>query len=196
MRQISIAILEPNPLFREGLRQLLTAPDFAVTAAGGMAAEAFLPKRCALPELILWGPGCAGDAEAEVAWVRRRSRGPHRTRLVLVCDLSDVGWLRRVLMAGVDAILSEDISPEVLQRSLSLVVLGQQLFPAELVKVPREVLPTAPSNLIPFPKQEKREQTYDERGSDNPSRSNRSCVDRPCGAVERWTQGRPLSQDD
>ncbi len=148
MQRINVVIVEPNQLFREGLRQLLREPPFAVVAVARIAAEAFATMESP-PELVIWGPGAVGDAEVEMAWVRRRCK--RNTHFVLLSDLSDVHWLRRILSSGVGGILSHDISSEVLQRSLTLVALGQQLFPAQLVYPPAVAGPELHANLIQFP---------------------------------------------
>ncbi|MEO7157797.1 MAG: LuxR C-terminal-related transcriptional regulator [Vicinamibacterales bacterium] len=70
---------------------------------------------------------------------------------MLLADIVDVGWIRQAAAMGVDAVLSQDISSDILQRSLHLVVLGQQLFPAALAYAPAEAAAMPQSDLIPFP---------------------------------------------
>lgn len=160
MQAIGIVVIEPGRLLRDGIRAILRDGPFAAVAAAGTAAEAFEAADGVTPDVVIWGFG-AGEAEteAEMAWVRERCPGSSRPRFVLLADLAETTRLRRAVASGVDAILSHDISGEVLRRSLDLVVLGQQLFPAALVHPPAEgaavseaAHPAAhQADLIPFP---------------------------------------------
>lgn len=152
MHSIKITIVEPNGLLREGLRSLLCNPPFLVVDAVRVASDASPLSTEDKPHLVLWGPGASGNAPAEVVLLRERGEaGPHPIRFVLLADALDVGWIRRAAAMGVDAVLSQDISSDILQRSLHLVVLGQQLFPAVLAHAPPEVAANAQADLIPFP---------------------------------------------
>ncbi len=152
MQPIKITIVEPNGLLREGLRSLLRDPPFQVVDAVRVVTEASQLSTADKPHLVLWGPGASGNAPTEVVRLRECGEpGHHPIRFVLLADLVDVGWIRRAAAMGVDAVLSQDISSDILQRSLHLVVLGQQLFPAALAHAPNEAAAMAPSDLIPFP---------------------------------------------
>ena len=50
-------------------------------------------------------------------------------RLVALTDVTATGTIRKLATLDLDAVLSQDISGEILQRSLELVVLGERLFP-------------------------------------------------------------------
>lgn len=152
MHAIKITIVEPNGLLREGLRSLLRDPPFQVVDAVRVVSEASQLSTADKPHLVLWGPGASGNAPAEVVRLRECGEaGPHPIRFVLLADAMDVGWIRRAAAMGVDAVLSQDISSDILQRSLHLVVLGQQLFPAVLAHAPAEAAAIAQGDLIPFP---------------------------------------------
>ncbi len=47
----------------------------------------------------------------------------------MLADIADSSLVRRLASSGVDAVLSQDISSDVLRRSLDLVMMGQTLFP-------------------------------------------------------------------
>ena len=132
MCPISITIVEPNQLFREGLWQLLDKPPRTVIAAAKSAAEIFDHAEPPLPDLVIWGPGVGRDIEAQMTRVREHCSMTKRIRFVLLADTADAAWVRRAAVSGADAVLSQDISSDVMQRSLDLVMLGQQLFPATL----------------------------------------------------------------
>lgn len=151
MQSVDVAIVEPSRLFREGLQKLLCGSPFAVVSAGGSAAETFESAGGASADLVILGPGTGGEAEMEVDWVCTHQPAPHRPRFVLLSDALEPARLRRAAAAGVDAVLSQDISGEVLRRSLDLVMLGQQLFPAVLAHAQSECVPAPRAGLIPFP---------------------------------------------
>ena len=152
MHPIRITIIEPNGLLREGLRVLLRDPPFQVVDAVRVVSEASQLSATDKPHLVLWGPGASGNAPTEVVRLRERGEeGPHPVRFVVLADALDVGWIRRAAAVGVDAVLSQDISSDILQRSLHLVVLGQQLFPAVLAHAPADEAAVVQADLIPFP---------------------------------------------
>lgn len=148
----SIALVEPSQLFREGVRQLLHKPPFLVVAAVRTAAGIFDGAEPIIPDLVIWGPGVGDAAEAQMAWVRERCPKPQRVRFVLLADAVDARWIRQMAAAGADAVLSQDISGEVMQRSLDLVMLGQQLFPATLALAPGEGMALSQAEVIAFPR--------------------------------------------
>lgn len=151
MKPTNVVVVEPNQLFREGLRQILCRPPFAVVAAVGDAGEITQGFNEVVPDLVVWSSCSGGDVEAQMAWLRKQYSGPQRVRFVLLADGADVAWIRRVAVSGADAVLSQSISSEVLHRSLDLVMLGQQLFPAVLVHALAESAAAPQAELIPFP---------------------------------------------
>ncbi len=148
MKRASIAISDPNQLFREGVRQLLRRSQFTVVTAAKTPAEALgMPGGPPVDMLI-----CGLDPDSELGpqladLDRSRSEAPG-IRFVVLAFAPDRNLLCRAVAAGVDAVLSKDISGEVLQRSLELIMLGQQLFPALAVDYPSHQTP----GLIPFPR--------------------------------------------
>ncbi len=149
MQSSSLLIVEPSQLFREGLRKLMLAPPYAAVSAVRTAEESLDSISAFQPDLVLLGPGSKSCIPAEVAWVRERHSGPGQVRFVMLIDATDVDWPQCVADSGIDAVLSQDISAEVLHRSLDLVMLGQRFFPAVLAHAPAE---REPATLIPFPK--------------------------------------------
>ncbi|HYZ47520.1 MAG TPA: response regulator transcription factor [Sphingomonas sp.] len=70
------------------------------------------------------------DIEAAVAELTEARANLLDLRTIILVHQPDRTIVRRALRSGIDAVLSKDISGEVLQRSLDLVMLGQKLFPA------------------------------------------------------------------
>ena len=134
-KQISVAIIDTNRLFRDGLRYLLRKPRFAIVATGQTFAEAFaVPAVTAKVDLVICGLDADRGVGAQLAAIQERFGDVPRPRIVLLTEVVKLSRLREALESGVDALLSKDISGEVLQRSIELVMLGQQLFPASLAR--------------------------------------------------------------
>ncbi|MFO1074448.1 MAG: response regulator transcription factor [Geminicoccaceae bacterium] len=98
----------------------------------------------------------AGSQNGEIGLLRRLKEAIPSIRLVALLDGAvDSEMLRLLHLADVDAVLTEDISAEVLERTLDMVMLGQGVFPASmrrLLTVARpsvEELPAAPPPLPP-----------------------------------------------
>lgn len=129
MNSRTIAICDQNQLFREGLRSLLAHSQFTVfDAAEALDDLAGQVDPSRKPALIIYGLDRDDELPAEV---RRYHAGmPASAKLVLLANTPTADLLRAAAEAGVHAVLSRNISGEVLQRALEYVLLGQRLFPA------------------------------------------------------------------
>ena len=148
---IDLLLIEPVRLRSSGLKHLLLGSSYSVVEEARDAAAYLGPAGRALPGLVLCGPGASLDTEAERAWVRRQRGGPDNSRFVVLADLADTGLVCHLASLGVDAVLSQDVSGDVLRRSLDLVMLGQQLFPPLSFYSASETPPKPEAELIPFP---------------------------------------------
>lgn len=151
MSCVSLLLVEPIRLFSSGIRHLLIGSPYIVVEEAQEASELVLSAGRPLPELVICGPGTNLCTGAERAWVRKQSDEPHRSRFVALADIANAGLVRRLASSGVDAVLSQDVSGEVLRRSLDLVMLGQQLFPPPPPHPAADEPPGAQAELIPFP---------------------------------------------
>ena len=153
MNQIRTVIIDPRQLIREGLEKLLCRPLFDVVAAGRTLADAFgAGSGMGRADVVVFGHFKATDVEAQIVGLRHLPDEAHRPRFVLLTEVEEPDLLRRALNAGVDALLSNDISSKVLRRSLELVALGQRLFPVSLLHAAPAPLPSAaPSPGVPSP---------------------------------------------
>lgn len=120
-------LIEPNHYLREGLRAVVHNDTGRLV---GAVASARSISRSATPDVLLFGPGTIDVIEAELDVSRERLAVGRDVPAVMLMDTTDSAAVRRVSALGLDAILSPDISADVLLRSLDLVVLGQQIFPA------------------------------------------------------------------
>lgn len=153
MSAVSLLIVEPSRLFREGLAKLLLDSPYVVMSTVRSVTDEREAFRLTPPDLIIWGPGTSSSVHTEMTWVRDNCRGTTSVRFVLLADAPSAGWLRRVVACNADAVLSQDISIQILQRSLDLVMLGQRLFPATLAlaSAPTESPGGFQAELIQFP---------------------------------------------
>ncbi len=151
MGSIDFMLIEPAPLLSSGLKHLLLGSSYILVEEVQGITALLAPDNRPLPALVLCGPGVNLCTEAERAWTRRQRTGPHRSRFVVLADLTNAGLVRRLASSGVDAVLSQDVSGDVLQRSLDLVMLGQQLFPPPPSCSASEAPPWYEAELVPCP---------------------------------------------
>lgn len=128
MHSRTIAIRDQNQLFREGLRSLLGHSQFTVFTVATLDDLAGQLDPDQKPALIIYGLDRDDEFPAELK--RHHSGIPDDAKLVLLANTPTPGLLRAAAEAGVHAVLSRNISGEVLQRALEFVLLGQRLFPA------------------------------------------------------------------
>jgi two-component system, NarL family, nitrate/nitrite response regulator NarL len=131
MEPVPAAVIDPDHLFRQGLRALLLDGGIRVEA------EASTPQELERPgdaprdvRLVLWQPSAwhriAEDAE------RLRSVFP-AARLIALAGRMAPRILLALIRAGMDGCLTKDISPGALVGSLHLVLLGEMVFPPRVV---------------------------------------------------------------
>ena len=146
-----LLLIEPAPLLSSGLKHLLLGSSYVVVQEEQRTTALLAPGSKPLPALVLCGPGANLCTEAERAWVRRQRIGSHRSRFVVLADLMDASLVHHLASSGVDAVLSQDVSGDVLRRSLDLVMLGQALFPPLASCSMSETPLRHEANLLPFP---------------------------------------------
>ena len=130
---MSVAISEPEQLFREGLQLLLGNAGLEIRYAAGC-----LTEWDGDADVVIWGVSGLADAALKLAQLQAAcDRHPH-VRFVVVAGSANSHLVRQLATAGADAVLSRDISSKVLHRSLELVMLGQQLFPAAALGLAEE----------------------------------------------------------
>ena len=150
MRRFRIVIVEPCQLFREGIVQLLERCDLAPASSGTTFAEALEKlEPSELPNVAICGLERETDLEA---WLSELAlaRADLSFRVIVLARSCGGRLASQAVGWGIDALLSKNISGEVLQRALELVMLGQQLFPAAAVATPEtEAGATAPVSRAP-----------------------------------------------
>src|SRR5882724_3461873 len=130
MTGIQVLIVDPHELAREGLRLLLAGEDYEVigaTASLGAALRAI--EGGGRPDLLVLVLADCGETVESAALHRIRAVLPD-CKLVLIVNAVAPALLARMTDWRVNALLRGDMSREVLIRSLHLVMLGQDIFPA------------------------------------------------------------------
>ncbi|AGH48606.1 MULTISPECIES: LuxR C-terminal-related transcriptional regulator [Sphingomonas] len=127
---ISIAILAPYELVREGLRRVLANGAFNVVAAAGgwNALEADLARS---PADILVVDGDAAFNASELTEIRKRFP---EMRIAMFVDGADMEYAMQALESGVDGVLEKEVSCEQVAAALNMVALGQRVVPSRLVE--------------------------------------------------------------
>jgi two-component system, NarL family, nitrate/nitrite response regulator NarL len=136
-------LIEPNRLFRQGLKHLLAGTCFEVGAEFNtieLALEA--GETAGTPDLVISGQPVKDEAELRAL----REVFPTAKIVVLADDLS-VDVLRAAMGGGADGFLIKNVSPEALIQSLQLVLLGEKVFPTNLAAMLLDMT-TAPGHSI------------------------------------------------
>lgn len=130
MEFTSVALIDANNLFRQGLKALFLDQSFQITIEASSLREAQSIIAAGPPlQLVLVDPAGMGDAAELIRSVK--AAGPE-ARVVLLTSLLDGEALTNAIEAGADGFLMKDISKDVLLQSLRLVMMGEKVFPSHL----------------------------------------------------------------
>ncbi len=132
MEQVRLLIIDPNNLFREGLRGLLSGTQFDVTHEASD-----LPKGLEVVQsndeigiVILDFAHDGSDTELQILNQMRAAN--EDIKLIVLTNEMSALLLARALNAGADGFLLKSMSSEALVASLRLVDLGEKVFPTKL----------------------------------------------------------------
>jgi two-component system, NarL family, nitrate/nitrite response regulator NarL len=137
-------LIEPNRLFRQGLKHLLAGTRFDVGAEFDTVQLALAAgEAVGAPELVISGQPVTDEADARAL----REMFPTARIVVLADDLS-VEALRAAMGGGADGFLSKSVAPEALIQSLQLVTLGEKVFPTNLATMLLDMNAPGPQHSI------------------------------------------------
>ena len=163
----NILIVSPNQLFREGLKHLLLKARFTVDGEGKTFAEMVKAAAPSKPvDLIILTLEPGSGIDAGLVQIRCIRRDLPSTKLVALAASLSSAEFRQVMHAGVDAILTDDISGGVLQASLELVLQSQQIFLAHLSHLRAEAAFNSNSKLAACEQDSKQ---HEKRGAEEVS---------------------------
>jgi two-component system, NarL family, nitrate/nitrite response regulator NarL len=131
---ITVVLVGTNRLFRQGLRRLLDPEQFAVAGEARDLAmlDALIGERLA-PDLVVADLNGCHDADLERL---RCLRADHdELRVVVLANTLCLADMARLLNAGADGYLVNELSAEALSLSLLLVMQGEKVLPSTLAGV-------------------------------------------------------------
>ncbi len=132
MEQVHLLIIDPNRLFREGLRGLLSGTQFDVAHEASDVTEGLevVQSNDEIGIVILDFTNDGSDTELQIM-KQMRAANEDIKLIVLTSEMSAL-LLARALNAGADGFLLKSMSSEALVESLRLVDLGEKVFPTKL----------------------------------------------------------------
>jgi len=131
MQRPALLLVDRSQLFREGVKTLLTACNFAVCGEASTLGAAIEQLRGGLrADLILFDLDDGDDDEIDSLQQLRITNA--EPRIVVLTNELSCRRLAQFLAAGADGYLLKDMSPEALAQSLRLVLLGEKVFPTNL----------------------------------------------------------------
>lgn len=135
MEDPAIFHIDPNQLFREGLRRILDRSPFRVDGEARSLAEGLKEISVKAPKIILIDILIV-DTDS---WADSLSELVHgfngqspRPKIVVLTESLSISCLIKALSIGVDGYLLKNMSSDALMQSLSLVLAGEKVFPTEL----------------------------------------------------------------
>jgi len=132
-KAVATFLVDPNKLFREGLKKLLAETRFEIV---GEAADASILGDARFetqPALVLIDtPTGPDNLNRDVALLRGLLPD---ARLVVLTQVMSHERLSAAFSAGADGYLIKDISYQALLESLHLVMLGEKVFPTSLASL-------------------------------------------------------------
>ncbi|SMH28735.1 LuxR C-terminal-related transcriptional regulator [Azospirillum agricola] len=124
MTPTTVVLVDPNRLFREGMKRLFDGSRFQIV---GEAAD---PRATVASQAAILLIDPVDDLTSETVQTLRAAHP--KARLVVLTGELDAQRLTSALKAGVDGYLRKDIASEALMQSLTLVTMGEKVFPTDL----------------------------------------------------------------
>jgi two-component system, NarL family, nitrate/nitrite response regulator NarL len=134
MKTINVVLVGTNQLFRQGLRSLLDPCQFSVAAeARDLTVLEALLEEGPPPDLVVADLNGCDDKNVDSL---RRLRGDHEgIRIVVLANELSLSEMARLLKAGADGYLVNDLSADAFSLSLLLVMKGEKALPSTLAKI-------------------------------------------------------------
>jgi two-component system, NarL family, nitrate/nitrite response regulator NarL len=131
MDRFSVFLIDPDRLFREGIKRILGDSAYETVGEARSIEEArqHLDHGGRVDLVAIDVGDWSADGLGEF-FSALREQG---TRVVVLTSDRSPAAISKAIGRSVDAYLLKDMSPEALTRSLQLVMLGQQIFPTRLM---------------------------------------------------------------
>jgi two-component system nitrate/nitrite response regulator NarL len=138
---IPTALICDSFLLRSGLQHILRDTPFAIAEAASVTG----PKRlqyCALNTALVIIEASQNTGRVLEAVKQAKEQFP-QARIVVLADQFDLGFVQRAHAAGVNGFCLTATAPEVIAKSLELVMLGESVLPVAAL---RAIIDAAPQN--------------------------------------------------
>jgi two-component system nitrate/nitrite response regulator NarL len=134
MNMVNVVLVGRNNLFRQGLRRLLDPSQFSVAGETRdlTALEALLEEGLAPDLVVAELTGCLEVDIDSLSEVRATYPG---IRVVVLADELCLSDMARLLKAGADGYLVNELSAEAFSLSLLLVMKGEKVLPSALASL-------------------------------------------------------------
>ena len=126
------ALISDSVLLRSGLQHILRDTPFAITEAASVTGPRRLHHCANNTALVIIEASQNTRHVLEV--IRQVQERSPETRIVALIDQFDLGFVRTAHEAGVTGFCSTASGPEVLIKSLELVMLGESVLPFEVLR--------------------------------------------------------------
>jgi two-component system nitrate/nitrite response regulator NarL len=136
-------LIDPNRLFRDGLKYLLAPTRFAVAAEFGTVAQALAHADAGAAGLLV-----VGQAKPDADELQGLREAYPAARIVVLADQMTIDGLRDAMGAGIDGLLVKTVSPEALVQSLQLVLMGEKVYPTNLAALLTEAGAPVPQDSL------------------------------------------------
>lgn len=129
MTRCNVLIVDQNQLFREGLKHLLPKARFTVNGGGNDLAEVTKQAAHGTPtDLIILTLEAGSSLEAVLAQVALSRRNLPLVKFVILAASLSAAEFLQTMQSGVSAVLTTNISSDVLRMSLELILQQQQVL--------------------------------------------------------------------
>ena len=133
MSQIRTIIIDTSQLFREGLQRLLDPVDFEVCGLGdSLAGVQRIVEKVGPADLVIFDFSTA-DIDEDLQTLRNLRNAYPGIRLILLSNILSQESVSRLIGVRLDGYLPKNLSPDALNYSLNLIILGINVFPPELM---------------------------------------------------------------
>jgi two-component system nitrate/nitrite response regulator NarL len=133
MPNVSILLIDPSPISREGLHALLERAGFTALGMASRGVDEIDPGEVAGmdPDMVLADLNADADLiGAELA--KLRAVFP-RSKLVVLSARQDIDFLNACFSTAVDGFVSRHTSTRVMMQSLHLILADERVFPSKVV---------------------------------------------------------------
>lgn len=128
-----LLIIDPNRLFREGLRGLLSGSQFDITHEASEPAEGLeVVKANDEIGIVILDFSSSEGSDAVLQILKQMRAANEDIKLIVLTNDMSALLLARALNAGADGYLLKSLSSKALVLSLRLVDLGEKVFPTKL----------------------------------------------------------------